>query len=122
HGAPTEHNAHPHASHDHIAVVHNGIIENYEPLRRELEGKGYVFTSDTDTEVVAHLIHSLNPNDILDAVKQSIKRLKGAYAIAVINTREPNKIICARLGSPLVLGLADDGYYIASDASALQPV
>ncbi|MES2205315.1 MAG: glutamine--fructose-6-phosphate transaminase (isomerizing) [Pseudomonadota bacterium] len=122
HGAPTEKNAHPHASHDSIAVVHNGIIENYETLRKELESKGYVFSSDTDTEVVAHLIHSINPKNILSAVKQAIKQLRGAYAIAVVNTEEPDRVVCARLGSPLVLGLAAEGHFIASDASALQPV
>jgi glutamine---fructose-6-phosphate transaminase (isomerizing) len=122
HGAPTEHNAHPHASHDRIAVVHNGIIENHEVLRADLEAKGYAFSSDTDTEVVAHLVHSLSQNGILDGVKHTVQKLKGAYAIAVIDKQDPSHIVCARFGSPLVLGCTNEGYYVASDASALQPV
>jgi len=123
HGVPSERNAHPHVS-GNIAVVHNGIIENYEALRSELIGQGYVFTSDTDTESIAHLIESIQKSepDLFRAVQQACQRLIGAYAIAVIDQRQPNKIIVAREGSPLLLGVSDEGNYAASDASALLQV
>ncbi|MBS4019797.1 MAG: glutamine--fructose-6-phosphate transaminase (isomerizing) [Dechloromonas sp.] len=123
HGAPCERNAHPHVS-GHIAVVHNGIIENHEALRTELSAQGYVFTSDTDTESIAHLIESVQKTepDLFKAVQQATRRLIGAYAIAVIDQRQPGKVIVAREGSPLLLGAGEAGHYAASDASALLQV
>jgi len=126
HGAPTEDNAHPHTSHDEVAVVHNGIIENYEALRDELKGRGYVFRTQTDTEVIAHLVHANwhgpGGGDLLGAVQAAVARFAGAYAIAVISTREPGRIVGARAGSPLVVGVGDDDHFLASDAAALLPV
>jgi len=119
HGAPALHNAHPHFSGDRIALVHNGIIENHEELRVELQAAGYAFASQTDTEVVAHLVHSLYTGDLLDAVRRALPRLKGAYALAVICRDEPGRLVGAREGSPLVLGVAADARYLASDAMAL---
>ncbi len=123
HGVPSERNAHPHIS-DGLAVVHNGIIENHETLRTRLKAKGYVFTSDTDTEVIAHLIafELMTMGDLFAAVRASIAQLQGAYAIAVLRELEPGRVIVARKGSPLLLGLSDTGYYAASDASALLQV
>ncbi len=123
HGVPSERNAHPHVSGS-IAVVHNGIIENYESLRRELTAQGYVFTSDTDTESIAHLIQATlkNEPDLFKAVQLACQRLVGAYAIAVIDHQQPGKVIVAREGSPLLLGVSDSGNYAASDASALLQV
>ena len=123
HGAPAEHNAHPHVSGS-IAVVHNGIIENYESLRTELSAQGYVFTSETDTESIAHLIDATlkREPDLFAAVRSVCRRLVGAYAIAVIDHQQPGRIVVAREGSPLLLGLGDDGNYAASDASALLQV
>ncbi|HNL22366.1 MAG TPA: glutamine--fructose-6-phosphate transaminase (isomerizing), partial [Rhodocyclaceae bacterium] len=123
HGAPSERNAHPHIS-GNIAVVHNGIIENYEVLREELSAKGYAFTSDTDTESIAHLVEEtlkLEP-DLFKAVQQAARLLVGAYAIAVIDRRQPGKVVVAREGSPLLLGKGEGGNYAASDASALLQV
>jgi glucosamine--fructose-6-phosphate aminotransferase (isomerizing) len=134
HGAPATHNAHPHFSPSNeaarIALVHNGIIENHDALRVELVSKGYVFVSQTDTEVIAHLIDSLYDGDLFDATRAAIKRLKGAYAIAVFCSEEPHRIIGARDGSPLVLGMGADGHgsgdtgecFLASDAMALAGV
>lgn len=123
HGVPSERNAHPHVSGS-IAVVHNGIIENYESLRSELSTQGYVFTSDTDTESIAHLIESLlkTEPDLFTAVRLACLRLVGAYAIAVIDYRQPGKIVVSREGSPLLLGVSENGNYAASDASALLQV
>ena len=123
HGVPSERNAHPHVSGS-IAVVHNGIIENYESLRSELTAKGYVFTSDTDTESIAHLIEATlkNEPDLFTAVRLACQRLVGAYAIAVVDHRQPGKVIVAREGSPLLLGVSETGNYAASDASALLQV
>ncbi len=123
HGAPSERNAHPHVS-GHIAVVHNGIIENYEALREELAAKGYAFTSDTDTESIAHLVEETlkREPDLFKAVQQATSRLVGAYAIAVIDRRQPGKVVVAREGSPLLLGRSEGGNYAASDASALLQV
>ncbi|WP_434514859.1 glutamine--fructose-6-phosphate transaminase (isomerizing) [Dechloromonas sp. ARDL1] len=123
HGVPAERNAHPHVSGD-IAVVHNGIIENYESLRGELSAKGYVFTSDTDTESIAHLIQDTlkSESDLFTAVRLACQRLVGAYAIAVIDRKQAGRIIVSREGSPLLLGLSDTGNYAASDASALLQV
>ena len=123
HGVPSERNAHPHVSGS-IAVVHNGIIENYESLRSELSAQGYVFTSDTDTESIAHLIEATlkNEPDLFKAVQVTCRRLVGAYAIAVIDHTQPGKVVVAREGSPLLLGVSDTGNYAASDASALLQV
>ncbi len=122
HGAPTSANAHPHTSHDEIAVVHNGIIENFEVLRERLQEQGYRFVTQTDSEVIAHLIHAHYSGDLLEAVKKTIAEFRGAYAIAAISTREPGRIIGARAGSPLLVGIADHDHYLASDASALSSV
>jgi glucosamine--fructose-6-phosphate aminotransferase (isomerizing) len=123
HGVPSERNAHPHVSGG-LAVVHNGIIENHEVLREALKADGYVFTSDTDTEVVAHLVEKklLNTPDLFDAVRAALAELQGAYALAVMREDDPTRIVVAREGSPLLLGIADDGHYAASDASALLQV
>jgi len=125
HGAPTVENAHPHVSRESIAVVHNGIIENHEALRERLQGLGYVFTSETDTEVIAHLLHYNyihEGKDLFLATQKSVAELKGAYAVGVICSDEPNRLLCARKGSPLLLGLGIEENFIASDASALLPV
>ena len=122
HGAPATHNAHPIVSQGEIAVVHNGIIENHEALRAELQARGYEFTSETDTEVVAHLVHSLYQGDLLAAVRSAVARLQGAYAIAVVAKSEPGTIVGARAGSPMVLGLGSREHFIASDAMALAGV
>ena len=124
HGVPSERNAHPHMSSDDIALVHNGIIENFQDLRVELEKEGYVFTSETDTEVVVHLVHrALKTNkDLLEAVKVATSRLQGAYALGVISKAEPDRLIAVRCGSPLVVGLGIDENFIASDQLALMPV
>jgi glucosamine--fructose-6-phosphate aminotransferase (isomerizing) len=124
HGAPNTANAHPIVSRDNIAVVHNGIIENHEELRRELRGLGYTFATETDTEVIAHLVDHYQSTgaDLLAAVQKTIARLRGAYAIAVISRREPGRVIGARRGSPMVAGLADGEQFIASDIHALLPV
>ena len=125
HGVPAERNAHPHISGG-LAVVHNGIIENYEALRTQLQGLGYEFTSDTDTETIAHLIQACfkgqvgePAENLFSAVQCAVAHLKGAFALAVISEEEPDCLVVAREGSPLMLGIADDGYYAASDASAL---
>jgi glutamine---fructose-6-phosphate transaminase (isomerizing) len=122
HGAPTPANAHPHMSHDEIAVVHNGIIENFEPLRERLERQGYSFVTQTDSEVIAHLIHAHYDGDLLSAVTKAVREFRGAYAIAAICTREPDRIVGARAGSPLLVGLGEGDHYLASDASALAQV
>lgn len=122
HGAPEICNTHPHFSHDQIAVVHNGIIENYEPLREELKAKGYVFVSETDTEVIVHLVHSYYEGDLLEAVKKTVLRLKGAYGIAVSCKDEPDRVIGAKMSAPLVVALGDKENFIASDPLALAGV
>ncbi|MEI6600468.1 MAG: glutamine--fructose-6-phosphate transaminase (isomerizing) [Comamonadaceae bacterium] len=131
HGAPAVHNAHPHFSHGvgpdaasrpgRVALVHNGIIENHDELRAVLQAKGYCFQSQTDTEVIAHLIDSLYDGDLFEAVKAALPHLHGAYAIAVFCKDEPHRLIGARAGSPLVLGVGKDGqeHFLASDAMAL---
>ena len=123
HGVPCERNAHPHISGG-LAVVHNGIIENHEALREALKTDGYIFTSDTDTEVIAHLVEKKQKTipDLFDAVRAALGDLQGAYALAVMRENEPGRIIVAREGSPLLLGIAEDGTYAASDASALLQV
>jgi glucosamine--fructose-6-phosphate aminotransferase (isomerizing) len=124
HGVPNSVNAHPHLSHQRIALVHNGIIENHEELREELEGAGYAFSSDTDTEVMVHLVHRLmaEGNDLFDAVRLASARLRGAYAIAVVSADEPGVVVGARLGSPLVLGIGFHEHYLASDVHPLLTV
>jgi glucosamine--fructose-6-phosphate aminotransferase (isomerizing) len=119
HGAPVTTNAHPHFSRGEIAVVHNGIIENYEEIRAELQKAGYVFESATDTEVIAHLVHHLYRGDLFAAVKQAVARFKGAYAIGVVSKSEPGRVVGARLGSPLVAGIGKGENFLASDAMAL---
>jgi glucosamine--fructose-6-phosphate aminotransferase (isomerizing) len=119
HGAPTTHNAHPLMSRGEIALVHNGIIENHEELRAELKAKGYAFESQTDTEVIAHLVHSAYEGDLLQAVRRAVKRLAGAYAIAVLARGEPHRVVGARAGSPLVVGVGEGEMFLASDALAL---
>jgi len=123
HGAPCERNAHPHFSGD-IAVVHNGIIENHEALREQLKALGYVFTSDTDTEVIAHLLsHKLKDHpDLTVALKATVKELHGAYGLAVINAKQPDRLVAARSGSPLVIGLGLGENFLASDQLALRQV
>ena len=119
HGAPVTDNAHPIFSKDALALVHNGIIENYESLREMLRGKGYAFVSQTDTEVIAHLIHSLYRGDLFAAVREAVGHLHGAYAIAVLHKDQPHTVVGARQGSPLVVGLGNGENFLASDALAL---
>ena len=123
HGAPVTSNAHPHFSSGEIGLVHNGIIENYEALRDELKARGYAFESQTDTEVIAHLIHSLHTGNLFTAVQAAVKRLTGAYAIAVVSKSEPHTVVGARAGNPLVVGLGQHQHagenFLASDALAL---
>ncbi|MFL6643400.1 MAG: glutamine--fructose-6-phosphate transaminase (isomerizing) [Paraburkholderia fungorum] len=119
HGAPVTDNAHPIFSRDALALVHNGIIENYESLREMLRGKGYEFVSQTDTEVIAHLIHSLYRGDLFASVREAVGQLHGAYAIAVLHKHQPHTVVGARQGSPLVVGLGNGENFLASDALAL---
>ena len=122
HGAPTAENAHPHFDASYrFAVVHNGIIENYQELRSVLEKKGVVFRSQTDSEVLPHLIAEAYEGDLLSAVAAALKQVKGTYGIAVISTLEPDKIITARNGSPIVIGIGDKENLIASDVAPLLP-
>ena len=123
HGVPSERNAHPHFSEDQLSLVHNGIIENHAELREELRAKGYVFTSETDTEVVAHLVNDCfkQTGDLTQAVRASIKQVDGAYAIVALDRRSPEKLVCARAGCPVVLGEGDQAYFVASDVQALLP-
>jgi glucosamine--fructose-6-phosphate aminotransferase (isomerizing) len=126
HGAPLKVNAHPHTDcGGQIALVHNGIIENFSELKVELENRGHVFRSKTDTEVIAHLIEENLKNSslsLVDAVVDAVKKLDGSYALAVISTKEPDKIVCARNESPLVLGVSENAVYCASDIPAFLPV
>ncbi len=119
HGAPSSANAHPHFSRERIALVHNGIIENHEELRAELTALGYVFESQTDTEVIAHLVDHLYQGDLFDTVQQAVKRLTGAFAIAVFCRDEPHRVVGARQGSPLIVGVGQGENFLASDAMAL---
>jgi glucosamine--fructose-6-phosphate aminotransferase (isomerizing) len=134
HGAPAVHNAHPHFSHGpgvdaggrpgRVALVHNGIIENHDELRAALQARGYVFASQTDTEVIAHLVDSLYDGDLFEAVKAALGQLHGAYAIAVFHKDEPHRVVGARAGSPLILGVGREHgeHFLASDAMALAGV
>ena len=120
HGAPNDVNAHPHFDcKETLAVVHNGIIENYDPLRQELKAKGHRFRSETDTEVLAHLIEMFYQGDMDTAIREALRLVQGTFGLLVISTREPDRIYAARRGSPLVIGLADGEYFLASDGSAL---
>ena len=123
HGKPTEENAHPHIS-GNVAVVHNGIIENYQELKDDLEALGYVFTSQTDTEVVAHLVNDAlkSTPSLLEAVRQVVPQLKGAYALGIVHTDHPNELITVREGSPLVIGVGIGENFISSDQLALLPI
>jgi glucosamine--fructose-6-phosphate aminotransferase (isomerizing) len=124
HGVPSERNAHPHISLGGLAIVHNGIIENHEELRDELKQAGYTFTSETDTEVIAHRVHFhlASQKDLFKAVRATVAELEGAYALAVVSESEPERIILAREGCPVVVGLGVDENFVASDVSALLPV
>jgi glucosamine--fructose-6-phosphate aminotransferase (isomerizing) len=122
HGKPTYVNAHPHTDcHNRIFVVHNGIIENFAELKAELQAAGHEFTSDTDTEVVPHLIEASYKGDFLSAVRAALRRLRGAYALAMFSTDDPELLVGARLNAPLVVGLGENEYYIASDITAIIP-
>lgn len=124
HGIPSERNAHPHISSDSLAIVHNGIIENHEELREELKRAGYHFTSETDTEVVAHRIHRhlQTMNDLFKAVRATVAELEGAYALVVVSEDDPERLILAREGCPVVIGLGVEENFVASDVAALLPV
>jgi len=125
HGGVTEANAHPHVSGGRIALIHNGIIENYLELKQQLVAKGYAFSSETDTEVIAHLVHDFvkQGRDLTAAVQQAVKQLEGAYAIVVFDAQQPDRIVVARIASPLVIGVGADGEnFVASDVQALLPV
>ncbi len=121
HGGVTEPNAHPHVSNGQIAVVHNGIIENHDEERAQLQALGYVFESQTDTEVIAHLVHYFyqQSHSLLEAVQAAVKKLSGAYAIAVMAVDQPDILVCARMGCPLLVGLGEGAHYVASDVSAI---
>ncbi|RTZ62035.1 MAG: glutamine--fructose-6-phosphate aminotransferase, partial [Gammaproteobacteria bacterium] len=121
HGKVTQSNAHPHVCGGHVAVVHNGIIENFQALRKQQAAQGYTFTSETDTEVIVHQIHHYleAEKDLLQAVKKAVADLDGAYGLGVIADSEPNRLIAARKSSPLIIGLGDGEYFIASDMAAL---
>jgi glutamine---fructose-6-phosphate transaminase (isomerizing) len=124
HGVPSERNAHPHVSLDGLAIVHNGIIENHEELRADLERRGYEFSSETDTEVVAHRIHHHleTLGDLFKAVRATVAELEGAYALAVVSENDPDRVVAARQGCPVVIGLGVEENFVASDVSALLPV
>jgi glutamine---fructose-6-phosphate transaminase (isomerizing) len=124
HGVPSERNAHPHISLDGLAIVHNGIIENHEELREELKRLGYTFTSETDTEVIAHRIHHhlATVKDLFKAVRATVAELEGAYALAVVSENEPERLILAREGCPVVVGVGVEENFVASDVAALLPV
>jgi glucosamine--fructose-6-phosphate aminotransferase (isomerizing) len=124
HGVPSERNAHPHISRDGIAIVHNGIIENHDELREELLKQGYTFTSETDTEVIAHRIHfhKQKLGDLFRAVRATVAELEGAYALAVVSEDSPDAVIVARAGCPVVLGIGENENFVASDVAALLPV
>jgi glutamine---fructose-6-phosphate transaminase (isomerizing) len=124
HGVPSERNAHPHISHDGLAIVHNGIIENHEELRADLERRGYRFSSETDTEVIGHRVHYhlQTLKDLFKAVRATVAELEGAYALLVVSEHDPERLILAREGCPVVVGLGDEENFVASDVAALLPV
>src|SRR6516165_8653992 len=120
HGRPTEENAHPHRDcHGDIVVVHNGIVENYLTLKRELQAEGHEFKTETDTEIIAHLVEKHFKGNLEDAVRASVKQLTGVFALAVISRSDPNKIVAARSGPPVVIGIGDNEYFVASDVPAI---
>ncbi|HYW45464.1 MAG TPA: glutamine--fructose-6-phosphate transaminase (isomerizing) [Bryobacteraceae bacterium] len=120
HGRPTEENAHPHRDcKGEIVVVHNGIVENYLPLKHQLQSEGHVFKTETDTEVIAHLVERHFKGNLEEAVRAAVKELTGVFALAVISLRDPNKIVAARSGPPVVIGIGDDEYFVASDVPAI---
>lgn len=123
HGEPNDVNAHPHLSGDRdISIIHNGIIENYDSIKTALEKEGHTFTSDTDTEVLVHLIETIQAKEnvgIAEAVRIALTKVVGAYAIVVLSKKEPNKIVAARKGSPLVVGIGEKEFFLASDASPI---
>ncbi len=123
HGAPSDHNAHPHTSDDgRLSIIHNGIIENYAVLKAELSGRGHIFNSDTDTEVLIHLIgeiYNANELDLFEAVRLALQEVNGAYAIVIMDEAQPDRLIAARKGSPMVIGVGDGEYFIASDATPI---
>jgi glucosamine--fructose-6-phosphate aminotransferase (isomerizing) len=124
HGGVTEANAHPHVSGGRVAVIHNGIIENFQPIKDEMLAKGYVFDSETDTEVAAHLVHHylMQDLDLVEAVGKAVKRFEGAFALLVIDAEDPDRIVVSRVASPLVIGLGDGENFVASGVPALLPV
>ena len=124
HGGVTEANAHPHLSGERVAVIHNGIIENFQPIKDEMLGKGYEFHSETDTEVAAHLVHDYLKQglDLVEAVGKAVERFEGAYALLVVDADDPNRIVVSRVASPLVIGLGDGENFVASGVPALLPV
>ena len=124
HGKPTENNAHPHMSGDNLAIVHNGIIENFEPLKQQLQSEGFVFTSDTDTEVIAHLVARAvgQGKSLQDAFLETVSHLEGAFALGVLHKDYPDQILASRKGSPLVVGVGIGENFIASDQMALLQV
>jgi glucosamine--fructose-6-phosphate aminotransferase (isomerizing) len=124
HGGVTEANAHPHVSGGRVAVIHNGIIENFQPIKDEMLAKGYVFESETDTEVAAHLVHHYLEQGLglIDAVGKTVKQFEGAFALLVVDAEDPDRIVVSRVASPLVIGLGDDANYVASGVPALLPV
>ncbi len=124
HGGVTEENAHPHLSGGRVAVIHNGIIENFQPIKDEMLEEGYVFDSETDTEVAAHLVHHYLKQglDLVEAVGKAVERFEGAYALLVIDAKDPNRIVVSRVASPLVIGLGDGENFVASGVPALLPV
>ncbi|NIL93944.1 MAG: glutamine--fructose-6-phosphate transaminase (isomerizing) [Woeseiaceae bacterium] len=124
HGGVTEANAHPHVSGGRVAVIHNGIIENFQPIKDEMLEKGYVFSSETDTEVAAHLVHDFVKQgmDLVEAVGEAVKRFEGAYALLVVDAEDPDRVVVTRVASPLVIGLGDGENFVASGVPALLPV
>src|SRR5215475_2607677 len=120
HGRPTEENAHPHRDcHGNIVVVHNGIVENYLALKQQLQAEGHEFKTETDTEIIAHLVEKHFAGNLEDAVRASVKQLSGVFALAVISRSDPNKIVAARSGPPVVIGIGADEYFVASDVPAI---
>ncbi|MFH1862828.1 MAG: glutamine--fructose-6-phosphate transaminase (isomerizing), partial [bacterium] len=122
HGIPSVTNAHPHIdSAGHIALIHNGIIENYMALRQRLESRGHVFRTETDTETLAHLIEEVYQGDLLEAVQMALAQVRGTYGLAVLCDKEPDRIVAARMGSPLIIGIGEDENLVASDLAAIVP-
>src|ERR1700687_5767824 len=120
HGRPTEENAHPHRDcHGDIVVVHNGIVENYLTLKAQLVKEGHTFVTETDTEVIAHLIEKYYDGNLENAVRDAVRQLSGVFALSVISRKDPNKIVAARLGPPVVVGLGDGEYFVASDVPGI---